>query len=228
MNEPLRTQIQTFQSQQDFAVVQRRLPHWSQAGTVSFITWRTWDSIPEQVLKLWLARRDQWLSEHGIDPTRDDWRAKLKLLDAPFLQEFQRQLGDRWNEHLDAGHGACVLKRPDLAQIVVDALLHFDGDRYELTDFIVMPNHIHLLAAFPEDTAMLGQCESWKRFTATKLNRALGRQGRFWQQDGFDHLVRSPEQFDYLRRYISANPTRARLKPSEYAHFSKPLDVVTH
>jgi type I restriction enzyme R subunit len=223
MNEPLSARIQFFRQHDDYAVVQRRLPHWSQAGTVSFITWRTWDSMPEQVLQLWLARRDQWLAAHGIDATQDNWRSKLQLLDAAISREFQLQMSDRWNEHLDAGHGACVLKRPELAKIVVNSLLHFDGDRHELLDFVVMPNHIHLLAAFPEETAMLRQCESWKHFSAAKMNRALGRQGRFWQQEDFDHLVRSPEQFDYLRHYIADNPTRARLKPGEYAHFSKPL-----
>jgi type I restriction enzyme R subunit len=223
MTEPLRTTVHLFRPKDDYAVVQRRLPHWSQAGTVSFITWRTWDSLPEQVLNRWLAQRDQRLAEHGIDSTRDGWRTKLNLLDTNLAQQIQQQLADRWNEHLDAGHGACVLKRPELAQVVVDTLSHFDGDRYELLDFVVMPNHVHLLAVFPEETDMLRQCESWKHFSATQINRALGRKGRFWQQEDFDHLVRSPEQFDYLRGYIAANPRRARLKPGEFAHFSKPL-----
>jgi putative transposase len=69
---------------------------------------------------------------------------------------------------------------------------------------------------------MLAQCESWKHFTATRINRVLGRKGRFWQQDGFDHLVRSVEQFDYLRRYVAENPSRAGLGPGEYLHESKP------
>jgi putative transposase len=86
-----------------------------------------------------------------------------------------------------------------------------------------MPNHVHLLAAFPDEEAMLAQCESWKHYTATQINRRLGENGRFWQQDGFDHLVRSEEQWEYLRRYIAANPARARLSEGEYLHFSKKL-----
>jgi type I restriction enzyme R subunit len=223
MNASLRSRIQVFQPAEDYTVVRRRLPHWSQAGTLCFITWRTWDSIPGHVLKTWLTRRDDWLVRHGIDPTHDDWRANPQSLDSKLRQEFRLQLSDRWNEHLDECHGTCVLRRPELAREVVDSLLHFDGDRYELTDFVVMPNHVHLLAAFPDEAAMLKQCESWKHFTATKINRALGRKGRFWQQEDFDHLVRSADQFDYLRRYIAANPDRARLKPGEFAHLSKPL-----
>jgi type I restriction enzyme R subunit len=102
-------------------------------------------------------------------------------------------------------------------------LQHFDGDRYGLTDFTVMPNHVHMVVAFPDEESMLAQCDSWKRFTATRINRLLGRKGRFWQLDDFDHLVRSLEQFDYLRRYIADNPKRAALNPAEYIHFSKPM-----
>ena len=69
-----------------------------------------------------------------------------------------------------------------------------------------MPNHVHVLAAFPTEEAMLEQCESWKRFTARQINRLLNRRGRFWQQDVFDHLVRSPEEFERLRAYIAENP----------------------
>ncbi|MBI3823733.1 MAG: transposase [Planctomycetes bacterium] len=92
-------------------------------------------------------------------------------------------------------------------------------------DFVVMPNHVHMLAAFPDQKAMLAQCESWKHFTAVPINRRLGRKGRFWQQDAFDHLVRSEEQFWYLRDYIANNPVQAGLRPSEYMHYSKPLDI---
>jgi len=109
------------------------------------------------------------------------------------------------------------------AKLVGDSLRYFDGDRYELTDFVVMPNHVHLLAAFPDEQSMLAQCESWKHFTATQIHRRLGRRGRFWQQDGFDRLVRSAEHFDYLRRYIAENPARGKLGPEEVLHYSKRL-----
>jgi type I restriction enzyme R subunit len=84
-----------------------------------------------------------------------------------------------------------------------------------------MPNHVHLLCAFPDASAILAQCESWKHFTATKINRALGRRGRFWQQDGFDHLVRSPEEFSHLRYYIADNPRLARLQAGDFVRWSK-------
>jgi type I restriction enzyme R subunit len=144
-------------------------------------------------------------------------------LSAELQKEFRREFSERWHDELDACHGECVLRRPEMARIVADSLRHFDEDRYVLTDFVVMPNHVHVLAAFPDEAAMLAQCESWKHFTAAAINRLLRRRGRFWEQDGFDHLVRSEESFEYYRRYIAANPSKARLQIGEFIHFSKPL-----
>lgn len=213
--------MQVFDPNQDYEIVQRRLPHWSQAGTICFITWRTWDSIPEEVLGEWIEQRNQWLLARGIDPKCSDWKGQLEYLGSTIAADFRRQLSDRWNEQLDDCHGSCVLRRPALSKIVADSLHHFDGDRYELTDFVVMPNHVHVLVAFPDEGSMLRQCESWKHYTATQINRILRRSGRFWQQDGFDHLVRSTEQFEYLKFYIAENPRRCGLMTNEYVHFSK-------
>ncbi|HEX5444385.1 MAG TPA: transposase, partial [Pirellulales bacterium] len=111
----------------------------------------------------------------------------------------------------------------ECATIVSKSLRHFDGQRYVLLDFVIMPNHVHLLAAFPGEDVMLAQCESWKHYLATQINRRLGRKGRFWEQDAFDHLVRSDEQFTYLRRYIAENPRNARLGPAEFQYYSRRL-----
>jgi hypothetical protein len=48
-----------FDQQADIGIVERKLPHWSQPGTVTFITWRTFDSLPTAVVKGWLADRDR-------------------------------------------------------------------------------------------------------------------------------------------------------------------------
>jgi REP element-mobilizing transposase RayT len=215
--------LQVFDPFEGFAIVERKLPHWSQAGTICFITWRTHDSIPRSVLGRWHAGRDDWLRRHGIDPHAGDVKHQLQQLDRTTRGEFVRTFSERWHRHLDAGHGACVLRQPELSQIVAESLHKFDGERYELTDFVVMPNHIHLLAAFASEEGMLEQCEGWKHFQATQINRRLGRSERFWQQDGFDHLVRSVDQFESLRRYIAANREKAHLQPGEYRHYSKRL-----
>jgi len=113
--------LQFYDTQQQYAVVWRRLPHWSQAGSISFITWRTWDSIPANILQIWLAERNTWLKFHGINPAAENWRRKLRLLDPNSRREFQLQISNRWNEHLDNCHGACVLRQVELPQIVADS-----------------------------------------------------------------------------------------------------------
>jgi type I restriction enzyme R subunit len=211
---------QCYDPREEHSVVWRKLPHWSQPGTVVFITWRTWDSMPAAVVQRWQAERDDWLRRHDIDPSRPDWESLVA--DWPIVQQeaLHSFLSDRWNEHLDELHGTCPLRHTEFAEIVSESLRHFDGERYCLCDFVVLPNHVHLLAAFATEEAMLAQCESWKHFTARTINRAIGRSGRLWEQDAFDHLVRSPEEFEHLRRYIAENPIRARLSSGQYIHYS--------
>lgn len=214
--------IRVYDPQDDCSIVERRLPHWSQAYTMCFITWRTWDSMPAEVVARWQKERADDLRNNGIAPTKD-WRQSLYQRGDDFAERLLTRFSDRWHEHLDNCHGRCVLARPELARIVEEGLLHFDRDRYELTDFVIMPNHVHLLVSFPDRSAMLAQCESWKQHSARQLNRELKRSGRFWQQDAFDHLVRSSDQFAYLRKYIADNSTKARLPPGRFIHYSRPM-----
>lgn len=211
--------LRFFEPREEYFVIERDdLPHWVQSGTVCFLTWRTWDSMPADVVAGWLKERDHWLAEHSIDGRRKDWRARLQQLPLADQRAFHNRISTRWESGLDECRGACVLKDPDLGQIVAGSLAHFDGDRYYLTDYVVMPNHVHVLAAFPSAETVLKQVESWKHYTAVQINRALERRGRFWEVDGFDHLVRSAEQFEYYRNYIEENPRRAGLRPGEFIH----------
>ena len=52
--------------------------------------------------------------KHGIDPGRPNWEEQLRSRDAKLFRELQLILSDRWNDHLDECHGACVLRRLDL------------------------------------------------------------------------------------------------------------------
>jgi putative transposase len=51
-----------------------------------------------------------------------------------------------------------------------------------------------------------------KGFTAHEANRLLGQRGKhFWQDESYDHLVRSDREFDRIRNYIEQNPVKAGL-----------------
>ena len=66
--------------------------------------------------------------------------------------------------------------------------------------------------------SMLTQCDSWMHFTAQRINTQIGRKGKFWQQEPFDYLVRSPEQYVYLRKYIKENGPKAGLNENDYLY----------
>ena len=106
------------------------------------------------------------------------------------------------------------LKEPEIAQIVEDALLHFEGERYLLMAWTIMPNHMHVLIE-PKDGYVLGDIvSSWKRFSARKANRQLGRDGPFWQSDYWDTYIRNERHFNSTISYIENNPVKARLVKS--------------
>lgn len=199
-------------------VTRGHLPHWDQEDATYFITWRTADSIPKALWEEWQIARATWLRGHGIDTTESDWRRKLETLGEPQRREFARTFSRRLESELDAGHGECVLRDSKLAGIVADSLLHFDGDRYAMGDFVIMPNHVHLLVGGLARDAMLKQVKSWKKWAALEINKYLGRRGRLWQDESFDHLVRSEAAFEKFRNYIAENPVRAKLRQGEYIH----------
>jgi len=204
---------------EDISITRRRLPHWEQDGKTYFITFRTIDSMPERVVAAWRDERDRWLGKHGINPTDEEWHSELGKLPGSVRYEFHSVFSERFHEFLDDCHGECLLRQPELAAIVARGLLHFDGDRYEMGDFVVMPNHVHLLVQFLAPDQLKKQGRSWKKYMAVEINKSLGRRGHFWQGESYDHLVRGPEEFLHYREYIASNPLKAKLKSGEYWHY---------
>ena len=120
---------------------------------------------------------------------------------------------------LDASaNGPLFLRRPEIAETMVAALQHGERElhRYDLHAFVIMPNHVHLLAT-PHVVAnrWLGPL---KGFTGHQANLLLGTHGPFWQQESYDHLVRSGAEFDRIQAYIEQNPVKAGLagSPEEF------------
>jgi putative transposase len=204
-----------FDPKGELVISQHCRPHWSQAGAAVFITFRTRDSIPRAVIERWDREKQQWLQLRGRD-SGAHWSVIIPALPDKERADFQKTFQRTREAFLDSGHGRCLLKRPELTTIVADSLLHFDGQRYRMGDFVVMPNHVHLLVVFSTAEAMKEQCDSWLHYTTSRINQAIGETGKFFQQEPFDHLVRSPEQYDYLRQYIADNPHKAGLKPGTY------------
>jgi REP element-mobilizing transposase RayT len=112
----------------------------------------------------------------------------------------------------EADGGPLYLDQPAVADMVVGALQYNANilGHYVLHAFVVMPNHVHLLAtpagALPKLT------KSLKGITAKRANSMLGLTGRaFWQEESYDHLVRNEREFERIANYIEENPVRAGL-----------------
>lgn len=219
-------QLTLFDPDAGVDITHRFLPHWFQTGATYFVSFRTADSMPASVLQRWLDERRAWLSAHGINPDDPDWHGSLQKLAPESRAVYHRTFTSAFHDHLDAGHGECLLRRPELSEVVATTILHFDRERYHISDFVVMPNHVHVLMGLIGETLLKDICYSWKKFTARRINVLTGHAGHFWQGESFDHMVRSPEQFEYLRDYIAENPRKAGLRTGEYRHYRADLEQV--
>lgn len=178
------------------------LPHIKVEGATYFVTFRLADSLPRSVVKEIKAEREALLQKAKRN------KGKLSKEDEKRLRHLTTE---RIEEYLNAGHGACWLRRKDVATLVANALYSFDGDRYTLQGFVVMPNHVHLLVTPQGSYTLSSILHSWKSYTANEANRILGRSGEFWQQESYDHIVRDDADFERILQYIIDNPVQAGL-----------------
>ena len=199
------------------------LPHWTRDGATYAITFRLGDSLPRHVLESWLAER------------RDIVRTAQQM-GRPLSEHEEKRLlelhSERVETYLDASHGACWLRQPAVAQVVADALRHFDDvarasrpqkirtsggtpvpqPRYRLHAWCVMPNHVHVVIEPLPGHTLPSILHSWKSFTAKAANRLLGRTGEFWQEEYYDHIIRDTEDHAHAMHYLLENPAKAGLK----------------
>ena len=180
------------------------LPHWRQSEKMYFVTFRLQDSVAQDQLRAWAAEKQIWESHHP-----QPWNEKV-------WNEYHERFTIRMEQYFDAGYGSCSLGKPAISEMVEKALRHFDGTRYQLGDFIIMPNHVHLLVRPAENESLEAVLHSWKSFTSKQANLTLGTTGSFWREEYFDHLVRNGAQYEKFQGYIRENPIKAKLKAGTY------------
>lgn len=170
------------------------LPHFDAAEVFQSITFRLHDSMPQELLAKW---REELARES--DEIEDALRWPIEA-------------------YLDQGYGACHLADDRIVALVQNALLHFDGERYRLSVWVLMPNHVHLLAAPLAGHSLSSMMHSIKSYTAQQANKILQRNGQFWFEDYFDRYIRNAKHFENAVAYIESNPVRAGLcnSPSEW------------
>ena len=164
------------------------LPHFDGGEVVQMITFRLAGSLPKERI--------------------EKWKAELaRLPEGEAAAEYYRRV----EAYLDKGMGHRWLEDRRVAQVTQDALLHFDGERYRLYAWVVMPNHVHVMARPFLGRDLSGIVQSWKSFTAKRANKLLNRAGGFWQEEYFDRYIRNERHFRAARAYVERNPVKAGL-----------------
>ncbi len=169
-----------------------RLPHFDAAHTYQFITFRLHDSVPAEVIAQWKAEL------HWTEQTQPHSKEAIELR-------------KRIEKYEDSGYGACYLRDERIAALVENALKHFDGQRYHLVAWCIMPNHVHVLIQQIEGHSLPKVIHSWKSYTAHEANKLLKRSGDFWMPDYFDRFIRDEKHFMTVVEYIHQNPVKAGL-----------------
>ncbi len=144
----------------------------------------------------------------------DRWREELRK-DSEIQGD--ASLRKRIELYLDQGYGECYLKNPRIAESVQKSLLFFDRERYRLSAWVVMPNHVHMLLTPCSGYELSAILRSLKSYSANEANKIANRNGKFWQPESFDRWIRNADHFARVIAYIENNPVKARLcnKPED-------------
>jgi REP element-mobilizing transposase RayT len=100
---------------------------------------------------------------------------------------------------------------------VLECCLHDNGTRFDLRVAVVMPDHVHMIftplinQSAMEVYSLADIMDAVKGASAHMVNKTLGRKGRVWQAESFDHVLRSSESLDAKTVYLLENPVRAGL-----------------
>jgi REP element-mobilizing transposase RayT len=179
-----------------------RLPHWEKDSGLYFVTFHLADSLPAPVLKKLVERNCLLVTAKRIGT---NLLPSQKLL-------IEKYSAKEMEEHFDRGIGACSLRDPRIANLVVNALRFRHGEKYRLLAWCVMPNHVHVIFRLFPGQELSDTVGGWKSYTAKSANRILGRTGAFWQREYYDRLIRNDGELDRAVDYVLRNPEKAGLK----------------
>jgi len=180
-----------------------RLPHWHAEHAIYFVTWRLFDSLPLHVLSRLRAERDM---EH-------DRISKMRgVVTIPEQRMLDAALTEACERFLDQHAGECLLRDRRAAKVVADSLMHFDGLRYHLYAWCVMPNHVHVIFSCLAEFDLSSILHSLKGFTSKEINKVLGRSGTLWQAESFDRCLRDSDELGRKIDYVIGNAVAAGIE----------------
>jgi REP element-mobilizing transposase RayT len=181
------------------------LPHIKREGASYFVTFRLADSLPKEVLLEFEGEKAERLRRLSDAEKRGE---TVNDSEDEIARDFRRKV----ERYLDRDVGTCHLRRADIADLVAGAMRHFHESRYLLHEWVVMPNHVHVIV-WPMPNYLLSDIlKSWKQFTSRRAKKILGLgKEPFWQNESYDHWIRDDEQGAQIARYITNNPVTAGL-----------------
>ena len=157
------------------------------------ITFRLYDSLPKEVIEEIKLKLD------------------IKKEDSSYNSSQYQRLRQKIAEYEDAGYGQCFLRDERIAAVMQNTLKHFDGERYQLICWCIMPNHVHVLIEVNEGWSLSRIMHGWRSYTANEANRILGRTGKFWMEEYYDRYIRNDNHLQKTINYILNNPANAGL-----------------
>lgn len=168
------------------------LPHWQQEGVMQFVTFRLGNSLPQIKLEEFKIEKEKWMEEHPKPWTENEF---IEYDDLLSTKEY-------W---LDQGYGECILSIKIIRDFMESVLKFNDGKLYDLYDYVIMPNHIHLLMVPAYGIDMKQIMHSIKSYSAKIINKRLNRKGKVWQEESWDRMIRSKEDHQAKAEYIKHN-----------------------
>jgi len=179
------------------------LPHWTKNTAIYAVNFRLADSLPREVLQAWIADRQAVVANA---------RQQDRALTAQESRELDKLYSDRVEAFLDSGVGECWFRNEAVAKLAGDTLAYFDGERYQLLAWSIMPNHVHAVIQPLPGFELATLLHSWKSHIAREANKLLGRTGEFWQAEYYDHLIRDEADLSHAVEYAWGNPDHAGLE----------------
>ncbi len=170
----------------------RNLPHLYLDEGIYFITARLADAIPLQQIK----------NLHEQFKTKSDWN----------FDQFKNHFTS-YDDMLDISKSNMQYILTDESIEILKQVLHeLDGKVYDLICYCIMPNHFHFVfELINKETSISKIMQKIKGGSAYKINKALYRSGKLWQEESYDRLVRDDIELFFIIRYILLNPIKAGL-----------------
>jgi len=108
--------------------------------------------------------------------------------------------------------GRCLLQTEPMANLFIDVLRVYVAEkRFRIHDFVVTPNHVHLLMSVDARTTIERAVQLVIGNFSYRAKKELGYQGEIWQRGFSDERVWDRESFLRHRSYIDDNPVKAGL-----------------